>query len=61
MHCAIKALLTGKIMKFFKFFKRRYPYAPIAFLGRKNVEKMLGADIKKLKKLDAEKAKQKDE
>jgi hypothetical protein len=48
-------------MKFLKFFKRRYPYAPIAFLGRKNVEKMLGADIKKLKKLDAEKAKQKDE
>ncbi|MFT4653096.1 MAG: hypothetical protein ACJA0G_000543 [Kangiellaceae bacterium] len=34
------------------FFKRRYPYAPIAFLGRKNVEKILDADIKKLKKID---------
>lgn len=39
-------------MKFLKFFKRRHPYAPVAFLGRKNVEKMLGADIKKLKNLD---------
>lgn len=40
-------------MKYFKFFKRRHPYAPVAFIGRKNVEKMLGADIIKLKKLDA--------
>ncbi|MGK0373409.1 MAG: hypothetical protein ACJAW1_003683, partial [Glaciecola sp.] len=39
-------------MKFFKFLKRQYPYAPIAFIGRKNVEKILGADIKKLRKLD---------
>lgn len=39
-------------MKFFKFFKRRYPYAPIAYLGRKNVEKILEADITKLKKLE---------
>lgn len=37
---------------FFKrFFKQKYPYAPIAFLGRKNVEKALGADIMKYKKL----------
>jgi hypothetical protein len=39
-------------VKFLKFFKRRYPYAPIAFLGRKNVEKIFDADIKKLKELD---------
>lgn len=39
-------------MKFLKFFKRRHPYAPIAFLGRKNVEKIFDADIKKLKKLE---------
>jgi len=45
-------------MKFLKFFKRRYPYAPIAFLGRKNVEKIMGADIKKLKKVEKEQKKQ---
>lgn len=39
-------------MNFKKFFKRRYPYAPIAFLGRKTVERVLGADITKLKKLE---------
>ena len=44
-------------MKFFeKLFKRRYPYAPIAFLGLKNTEKMLGADITKLKKVEKEQA-----
>jgi len=42
-------------MKFSKFFKRRHPYAPVAFLGRKNVEKMLGADIKKLKNIKKKK------
>ncbi len=41
-------------MKWSKFFKRKYPYAPIAFIGRKNVEKILGADIKKLKKVRLE-------
>lgn len=32
-------------------FKRRYPYAPIAILGRKNVEKIMGAKIIKYKKV----------
>ncbi len=31
-----------------KLFKRRSPYAPIAYVGRKNVEKILGAKIKKM-------------
>jgi len=37
-----------------RLFKRRYPYAPIAYLGRKTVEKVLDADIKKLKKATRE-------
>lgn len=44
----------GFIMIFKKFFKRKYPYGPIAFLGRKTVERSLGADIKKLKKVEKE-------
>jgi hypothetical protein len=37
---------------FFKsFLKPKYPYAPIAILGRKNVEKALGANITKYSKL----------
>ena len=41
-------------MIFKKFFKREYPYGPIASLGRKTVERSLGADIKKLKKVEKE-------
>ena len=37
---------------FKKFFKKKYPYSPIAILGRKTVERILGADIVKLKKLE---------
>jgi hypothetical protein len=37
---------------FKKFFKRKHPYSPVAYLGRKTVERSLGADIVKLKKLD---------
>ncbi|MFW8589299.1 hypothetical protein ACOI22_00675 [Glaciecola sp. 2405UD65-10] len=41
-------------MKLTQLFKRHYPYAPIAYIGRKQVEKILGADIKKLKKVRAD-------
>nr|WP_168710949.1 hypothetical protein [Ningiella ruwaisensis] len=41
-------------MIFKKFFKRKYPYAPIAFLGRKTVERALDADIRKFKKVEKE-------
>ncbi|WP_395344481.1 hypothetical protein PN836_006860 [Ningiella sp. W23] len=37
-----------------KLFKRRHPYAPVAYLGRKTVERSLNADILKLKELDRE-------
>jgi hypothetical protein len=37
---------------FKKFFKRKYPYSPVAYLGRKTVERSLGADIIKLKKVE---------
>lgn len=39
-------------MKIRKFFKKRYPYAPIAYLGRKTVEESLDAEIIKFKKLE---------
>ena len=45
-------------MKLAKFFKRKYPYSPIAYLGRKNVERIFGARIMKLKKLDKLQAEQ---
>jgi hypothetical protein len=54
----INVVITGSkinIMKFQflkKIFKRKYPYGPVAYLGRKTVERSLGADIVKLKKLD---------
>jgi hypothetical protein len=35
-----------------KLFKRKYPYSPVAYLGRKTVERSLGADIVKFKKLE---------
>jgi hypothetical protein len=37
-------------MKLSKLFKRKVPYAPVAYLGRKNVEAILGAKIVKPKK-----------
>jgi len=45
-------------MKFKKMFKKRHPYAPVAFLGRKTVERSLDADIVKLKKLEKDQANQ---
>lgn len=39
-------------MKIKKLFKRRFPYSPVAFLGRKNTEKILGGHISKQKKLN---------
>ncbi len=42
---------------FKKFFKRKYPYSPVAVLGRKTVERILGADIVKYKKLEEEQRK----
>jgi hypothetical protein len=35
-----------------KLFKRKYPYSPVAYLGRKTVERSLSADIVKFKKLE---------
>lgn len=46
--------IKGKDMIFKRFFKRKYPYAPIAYLGRKTVERALDADIQKFKKLEKE-------
>jgi hypothetical protein len=38
--------------KFFKkIFKKRHPYAPVAFLGRKAVERSMGCEVVKTKKL----------
>lgn len=34
-----------------KLFKRKHPYSPVTYIGRKNVEEILGADITKRKKL----------
>lgn len=39
-----------KVLK--KMFKKRINYAPVAYLGRKNVEKILGAKILKDKELE---------
>ncbi|MBF7074505.1 hypothetical protein ISG33_13950 [Glaciecola sp. MH2013] len=41
-----------KLNIFKKFFKRKHPYAPVGYIGRKTVEKSLGADIVKRKKLE---------
>ena len=46
---------------FKKFFKRKYPYSPVAILGRKTVERILGADIVKLKKLEEKQRVEKEE
>jgi len=46
---------------FKKFFKRKYPYSPVAILGRKTVERILGADIIKLKKLEEKQKQDRDE
>ncbi|WP_371193062.1 hypothetical protein [Glaciecola sp. SC05] len=40
-----------KLNIFKNFFKRKHPYLPVAYLGRKTVERSLGADIVKQKKL----------
>ncbi len=37
-------------MKIRKLFKRRSPYSPVAFLGRKTTERILGGHIAKLSK-----------
>jgi hypothetical protein len=38
--------------KFFKkIFKKRHPYAPVAYLGRKAVEGSMGCKVVKTKKL----------
>jgi hypothetical protein len=38
-----------KLLK--KIFKKRHPYAPVAFLGRKAVEGSMGCKVVKTKKL----------
>jgi|GEM_PF-1350294 len=38
-----------KVMR--KLLKRKHPYAPVNYLGRKRVQKILGADIKKRKQI----------
>lgn len=39
-----------------KYFKRKYPYAPIAYLGRKTVERVFDANIEKFKDLERQMA-----
>lgn len=39
-------------MKLSSFFKRKYRYAPIEYMGRKQVQQILGAKIVKFKKLN---------
>ena len=39
-----------------KYFKRKYPYAPIAYLGRKTVERVFDANIEKFKVLERQMA-----
>ena len=39
-------------MKLRSFFKRKYRYAPIAYIGRKQVQRILDAKIIKFKKLN---------
>ena len=43
--------LSKKINKFLKLFKPNYAYGPIAYLGRKNVERIFDAKIEKYKKV----------
>jgi hypothetical protein len=43
-----------------KYFKRKYPYAPIAYLGRKTVERVLDAEIVKLKHVERDMAEEAD-
>lgn len=50
-----------KLQFFKKIFKRRYPYSPVAYLGRKTVERALQADIVKLKKLEKHQAQERAE
>jgi len=38
-----------KLLK--EMFKKRHPYAPVAFLGRKQVERSMGCEVVKTKKL----------
>lgn len=42
----------ARLMKLSSFFKRKYRYGPIAYIGRKQVQRILDAKIIKLKKLD---------
>lgn len=49
------------LKSFKKLFKRRHPYAPAAFIGRKTVERILGADIVKLKTIEKAKVKDREE
>ena len=38
-----------KLLK--SIFKKRHPYAPVAYLGRKAVERSMGCEVMKTKKL----------
>ncbi len=41
------------MLKFFKdMFKRQHPYAPVAYMGRKNFEKTMNCKVMKRKKLE---------
>ncbi|GAC14017.1 hypothetical protein [Aliiglaciecola lipolytica] len=35
-----------------KLFKRKHPYAPVNYLGRKRTQRILGAKIKKRKQIE---------
>jgi hypothetical protein len=40
----------NKLLK--AFFKRRHPYAPVAYMGRKNFEKTMNCKVMKRKDLE---------
>lgn len=40
----------NKLLK--NMFKRRHPFAPVAYMGRKNFEKTMDCKVMKLKDLD---------
>lgn len=47
------------MMKLLKtLFKRRHPFAPVAYIGRKNFEKTMDCKVMKRKELDKLKAEQ---
>lgn len=45
-----KRYIMSKLFK--AFFKRKHPYAPVAYMGRKNYEKSMNCKVMKRKDLE---------